>query len=73
MNKFEHYDLDDLYNSRRNLNDRIDNFFGGGQVYHGDRGYQDLLEDLEDVENEIEKYENFSYNENDEEEETNKD
>ena len=54
---YENYDLEDLYRTRRHLEDKIENFFGGGEVYHGDRGYQDLLSDLDDIEEQIEELE----------------
>ena len=51
-------ELYDLYETKRNLEDRIDNFFGGDTVYSGDRGYQDLLERLDEINSEIEELEN---------------
>lgn len=54
----EDYSLEDLYDTKRYLENKIENFFGGEQVYHGDRGYQDLLCDLDEVDEEIESREN---------------
>lgn len=42
---------------KKNLERRIDDYFGGDKVYHGDQGYQDLLNDLEDIESQIEEVE----------------
>lgn len=42
---------------KKNLEGRIDDYFGGDRVYHGDQGYQDLLSDLEDIESQIEEIE----------------
>lgn len=49
--------LDELENIRRGLEAKLDNYFGDEQKYSGDRGYQDLLEELEDIEEQIEKFE----------------
>ena len=47
-------ELDELFERKSSLNDRIENFFGGDDNPHyGDRGYQDLLEQLDEVETEI--------------------
>ena len=46
--------LDDLYEMRSSIETSIDNFFDEGEtVYTGDQGYQDLCEDLGDVQDEI--------------------
>jgi hypothetical protein len=47
--------MEELYERRRNLQKRIDSFFGDdeGNVHYGDRGYQDLLESMVVVEMEI--------------------
>lgn len=45
--------LEDLFEEKRNLDERIDNFFGDEEKHYGDRGYQSLLERLEDVEEQI--------------------
>lgn len=48
--------LEDLYKMRSSVEESIDNFFGEGEtVYTGDQGYQDLLEDLEHIQDEINK------------------
>ena len=46
-------ELDELFERQSNLEERIANFFNGGEVYSGDRGYQDLLEQLDEVEEQI--------------------
>ena len=47
-------ELDSLYERKRNLEDRIEHFFDGELIPHyGDRGYQDLCEQLDDVEEQI--------------------
>jgi len=48
-----HEVVEDLFEEKRNLEERIDNFFGDEEKYYGDRGYQSLLERLEDVEEQI--------------------
>ncbi len=53
MEKDDIMDLDELYNVKRNLENKIENFFDGEQKYSGDRNYQSLLERLEDVEDQI--------------------
>jgi len=50
-------ELDELYQTKRRLESQIDNYFGGGQRFTGDRGYQDLLESLSVVEENIEELE----------------
>jgi len=43
-------ELDDLYERKSMLEDRINNFFDGDHnPHHGDRGYQDLLQQLDEV------------------------
>lgn len=37
---------------------RLDGYFGNEQKYSGDRGYQDLLDELEDIEEQIENFKN---------------
>jgi hypothetical protein len=46
-------ELDELYETKRYLENKIENFFDGGQKYSGDRNYQSLLERLEDVKEQI--------------------
>jgi len=52
-------EIDELYERQLILQEKIDNFFDGDDDPHyGDRGYQELLEQLEEVEIEIgESYE----------------
>lgn len=42
--------MDELYERRSNLEERIANYFGDGEIHYGDKGYQDLLEQQVDVE-----------------------
>jgi len=50
-------DLDELYEEKRNLESRIENFFDNVYEKHtGDRNYQMLLEQLEDVEEQIREF-----------------
>lgn len=51
-------ELSELYNRRKKLANKIANFFHGGQVYEGDRGYQDLLQELDSVEEQINDFNN---------------
>jgi hypothetical protein len=51
-------ELDELYEKRRNLADKIANYFKGGKVYEGDKGYQDLLQELDEVNMEIDSINN---------------
>ena len=55
--------MDELYERRRNLQKRIDSFFGDdeGNVHYGDRGYQDLLESMVELEMEINREEEELY------------
>jgi hypothetical protein len=46
-------ELDELYETKSYLENKIENFFDGGQKYSGDRNYQSLLERLEEVEEQI--------------------
>jgi hypothetical protein len=47
-------DLEDLYRSREAVEERIDNFFGVDDTFYaGDQGYQDLLEDLGNIQDHI--------------------
>ena len=50
-------ELNDLYGRLRSLEDRRDNFFDDGEHYPGDRGYQDILEQIDEVESQIDYYE----------------
>lgn len=57
---FENFSNDDsmdiLLDIKKSLENRIDDYFDG-QIYHGDQGYQDLLNDLSDIEERIEELE----------------
>ena len=55
-------DLYELYEIRRSLENQIEGFFGDEQKYFGDEGYQDLLERLDEVQDEIEELENKENN-----------
>lgn len=47
-------DLDGLNEAKRNIERKIENFFDGDRSpNYGDRGYQDLLERLDEIEQEI--------------------
>ena len=46
-------ELDELFETKRYLENKIENFFDGEQKYTGDRNYQSLLESLEEVEEQI--------------------
>ena len=51
-------ELEELYSKQQDIEESINNFFGDDDddPHHGDRGYQDLLERLSDVEDEIAEY-----------------
>lgn len=50
--------MSELEKKKRRIEDKIENYFGEGEPKHtGDRGYQDLLNDLEEVNREIEEEE----------------
>lgn len=47
-------ELDDLYRRYYDLEERVNSFFDGEENPHyGDRGYQELLEEMETVNEEI--------------------
>jgi hypothetical protein len=46
-------ELDKLYETKRYLENKIENFFDGEQKYSGDRNYQLLLERMKEVEEQI--------------------
>jgi len=48
-------DVRELIEIRNRLENRINNYFKGGQVYTGDEGYQDLLVQVEELNEEIEE------------------
>jgi len=52
--------LEILYESKKYLENRIEEYFGDGQIYTGDQGYQDLLQRLDEIEEEIKELENSS-------------
>ena len=45
--------ITELYERKRILEERIENYFGNEQVHTGDRGYQELLQELEAVNEEL--------------------
>jgi len=50
-------ELDELYERLHNLEERRDNFFGDDpDPHHGDRGYQLILEELDEVNDQIVEY-----------------
>jgi hypothetical protein len=55
MNTFE---LDELAERRYELQERINNFFGGESPEYGDQGYQDLLQSLDSVNERINELQN---------------
>lgn len=46
-------DLDGLFEAKRNIEDKISKYFTCVVNNHGDYGYQDLLERLNDIEEQI--------------------
>lgn len=52
MDKF---DLNILYDDRRYTEQLIKNYFLGGKVINGDKGYQELLELLEEINKQIDE------------------
>jgi len=57
MEDLSDYDIDELYNLKSRLEERLEKYFGDDQRFTGDEGYQDLLCRLEDVEEEIDNRE----------------
>jgi hypothetical protein len=49
-------ELNELYERRRDLAERIANYFRGSEVIEEDKGYQDLQVELERVEGQIDDY-----------------
>lgn len=45
--------MEELFERKRNLEERIENYFGDWPKFTGDRGYQDLLVELSEVEEQI--------------------
>jgi hypothetical protein len=54
----EVFELDELYERRYDLQERIKNFFGGERPEYGDQGYQDLLQSLDTVNERIDEIKN---------------
>ena len=50
MNKF---DLKVLYDDRLYLEEKIKNYFPSSKIINGDKGYQELIELLEDINKQI--------------------
>jgi hypothetical protein len=48
----------ELYDKRRETAERIANFFGGEEPDYNDQGYQDLLQKLESIEEQINEFNN---------------
>lgn len=46
-------DIDELFERKRDLEERIANYFGDEEGHTGDRGYQELLNELEEVNDQI--------------------
>ena len=50
-------ELDELYERQRSLEERSDNFFGDdNSPNHGDLGYQRILEELDEINEQIDDY-----------------
>lgn len=43
----------DLYERKKELEEKIENYFDDGEIHYGDGGYQDLLEQQMSIEMEI--------------------
>ena len=50
-------ELYELYNRKVIVEGNISNYFGGDEPYYGDQGYQELLQELEDINEQIEELE----------------
>jgi hypothetical protein len=54
-------ELDELYERQRALDERKGNFFGDDHnPNYGDRGYQDILEELDEINEQIDDYDTKS-------------
>lgn len=54
MENYKNMDLEDLYKVRTTVEETLDNFFGeDDDFYSGDQGYQDILEDLSNIQDSI--------------------
>ena len=51
-------DLNELIELKKVLENKLENYFGDEQKHSRDRGYQELLEELENIEEEIENLKN---------------
>lgn len=47
------FNLDVLYSDRSMLEQKIGNYFPDGKIRNGDNGYQQLIEELEDINRDI--------------------
>ena len=54
MKDYNNMDLEDLYKVRGAVEESLDDFFGEDDTFYaGDQGYQDLLEDLSNIQDSI--------------------
>ncbi len=58
MLNFDEMSLDELEDLQWSLEKEIDDFFDATDHYSGDQGYQDLLQKLDEVIDEIERRQN---------------
>ena len=49
-------ELSELYDRRRELAERIANFFYGAEPDYNDQGYQDLLQEMDSIEQMINEF-----------------
>lgn len=60
---YEDMNLEELYSLRRKIEDRLEKYVGDERGFHtGDSGYQEMLDDLDDIEYYIEKKESTPKN-----------
>jgi hypothetical protein len=51
-------DLFELHEELLAIDEQISNFFDGDDVFHSDSGYQELLERRDEIQSEIDNYQN---------------
>jgi len=58
MSLFSNEELHELFDRRRELEERKNNYFGDDEeIFEGDRGYQELWEQLDEVNEQINEIE----------------